>query len=382
MTNDLATSLEESRSIAVEEAPANTLVTLENVGELDPMVIFKAGGIKPILEAIEKEVLSIVPDLSTDKSRKAIASLARKVSTSKVAIKNIKDAFTEERKAELKIIMSEGKIAEAGFDAIRDKARSPLTIWENDKKTAEAAEAARLKAEKLAEEKENDHEFALMMADKFDRDLKDAQEEAAKIAKEAHERELEIEAKRIKRFEEEAAEAARIEAEAKAKAEIERVEREKRELVEREQIAKDQAEQAKRSRIAAEERAKVQAENAEIARLEAVKQAAIDAEAAAERSRVQAEQAEAARLEAVKQACIDRVFAADKAKADEIARQEAENASAELKKAERLADRQHVSKFRGESKEALMFWGLTEEAAKRVVMAIHDCKIPHVKITY
>ena len=368
MTNDLATSLEESRSIAVEEAPANTLVTLENVGELDPMVIFKAGGIKPILEAIEKEVLSIVPDLSTDKSRKAIASLARKVSTSKVAIKNIKDAFTEERKAELKIIMSEGKIAEAGFDAIRDKARSPLTIWENDKKTAEAAEAARLKAEKLAEEKENDHEFALMMADKFDRDLKDAQEEAAKIAKEAHERELEIEAKRIKRFEEEAAEAARIEAEAKAKAEIERVEREKRELVEREQIAKEQAEQAKRDQIAAEERAKVHAKQAEIARIAAEKQYAINAERA--------------RFVAERQAVIDAKNAAEQAKADEIARQEAENASAELKKAERLADRQHVSKFRGEAKEALIGLGLSEKEAKTVVMAINSNEIPHVKITY
>ena len=191
------------------------------------------------------------------------------------------------------------------------------------------------------------------MAYKFDRELQDARDEAAKIAKEAHERELEIEAKRIKRFEEEAAEAARIEAEAKARAEIELVEREKRELVEREQIAKEQAEQSKRNLIAAEERAKVQAEQNEIARVAAVKQAAIDAQ-----------------------------FAADKAKADEIARQEAENASAELAKAERLADRQHISKFRGESKEALMYWGLTEEAAKRVVMAIHDGKIPHVKITY
>ena len=62
-----------------------------------------------------------------------------------------------------------------------------------------------------------------MLNDKYDRDLKEAQEEVAKIAKEMHERELEIEAKRIKRFEEEAAENSRIKAEAKAKAEIERL---------------------------------------------------------------------------------------------------------------------------------------------------------------
>ena len=49
---------------------------------------------------------------------------------------------------------------------------------------------------------------------------------------------------------------------------------------------------------------------------------------------------------------------------------------------EQADDTKHLSIIRRESKDALMYWGLTEEAAKRVVMAIHDGKIPHVKLTY
>ena len=45
-------------------------------------------------------------------------------------------------------------------------------------------------------------------------------------------------------------------------------------------------------------------------------------------------------------------------------------------------DTKHRSIIRREAKEALMYWGLTEETAKKVVMAINDNKIPHVKITY
>ena len=353
MANDLATSLEESRSMAAEETPASTLVTLENVGALDPLVIFKAGGIKPILEAIEKEVLSIVPDLSTVKSRKEIASLARKVATSKKTIDGMGKGLADDLNAKLKPINSERKTARDLLDNLRDKARQPLTDWEAEQKSIAVEEAARVAAEELAVKVEEARELAELMNDKYDRDLKEAQEEVAKIAKEMHERELEIEAKRIKRLEEEAAEAARIEAEEMAKEVIEKAEREKREAIEREQISIEREAQAKRDQIAAEERAKVQAEQAEIARVEAEKQAAINAKNAVERARV---------LEIARQTDI------------EAAIEEAAN--------KRLADKKHISIIRGEAKLALIGLGLDEEQAKKVVMAITCNEVPHIKITY
>ena len=45
-------------------------------------------------------------------------------------------------------------------------------------------------------------------------------------------------------------------------------------------------------------------------------------------------------------------------------------------------DTKHRYIIRREAKKALIYWGLTEDAAKRVVMAINDGKIPHIKINY
>ena len=47
------------------------LTTIENINNLAPAVIFKQGGIQPILDAIREELMSEVPDLSTAKGRNA-----------------------------------------------------------------------------------------------------------------------------------------------------------------------------------------------------------------------------------------------------------------------------------------------------------------------
>ena len=59
---------------------------LETIEKIDAVAIFTGGGVDPILKAITDEVRSQVPDTSTDKGRKAIASLAYKVSQSKVLL--------------------------------------------------------------------------------------------------------------------------------------------------------------------------------------------------------------------------------------------------------------------------------------------------------
>ena len=334
------------------EAPENSLMVIKKGSALTVLT----SGLDNLIQGITDKVQPNVADISKAKGRNEIISNAAKVTKSKTYIAGVIDDLIEAKKQEIQptlevieALKSSKKKSNKELAELAKSTRGVVTDWEVEQKRLKEEEAAKVKAE----EKENDHEFALMMADKFDRDLKDAQEEAAKIAKEMHERELEIEAKRIKRFEEEAAEAARIEAEAKAKAEIELVEREKRELVEREQIAKEQAEQAKRNQIAAEERAKVQAELAEKARVAAEKQAKLNAE-----------------------------LVAHQAREYEIERQKEIHAEKEKDEADRLANRAHVSKVRSEAKEALIYWGLTEEAAKKVVMAINDGKIPHVKINY
>lgn len=326
----------------MEQASTEIQITTENLGKLSPIAIFKKGGISPIIDAIISEVTSVVPDTTTAKGRNEIASLAHKVAKSKALLDKMGKALADDLNSKLKPINAERKQARDQLDALKISVRQPLTGWEAEQKRIADEEAARVAAEELAVKVEDDHEIGLLMAEKFDRYQADKLAEQEIILAELKARKKQEEEEYKKALEE----AARLEAEQKAKAEIERVEREKQEAIERE-------EQAKRNQIAAEERAKVQAEQAEIARAEAEKQAAINAEAAAEQ-----------------------------AKAEEKAYQKACKAAIEKDEADRLANREHVSNFRGEAKLALIGLGLTEVQAKKVVMAIHDGKIPHIKINY
>jgi hypothetical protein len=66
---------------------------------------------------------------------------------------------------------------------------------------------------------------------------------------------------------------------------------------------------------------------------------------------------------------------------DEANRAAAEKAL-KAEQAAREANKQHVSKVRGETKRALMSLGLDEPTAKKIVLAIDGEQIPHVKIAY
>ena len=60
------------------------------------------GGAQSLFDRIAEQVRSVVPDLSTDKGRKSIASMARKVASSKTAF----DAHGKELKEQYTVITS------------------------------------------------------------------------------------------------------------------------------------------------------------------------------------------------------------------------------------------------------------------------------------
>ncbi|HBU5727561.1 TPA: hypothetical protein L9J47_005055, partial [Klebsiella pneumoniae] len=265
----------------------NAMAVFTNNDQLDPLI-----------EAIEKEARSLVPDVTTKKGRDAIASMAHKVARSKTYIDNAGKDLVADLKALPKQIDESRRVVRERLDALKDEIRRPLTEWE--------AEQARIAAEKAAEEErlrieaeqkaalealrkqvEVDHEMALLMNDAFDR------EQAEKKA--------EAERQRIAREEE-------IKRQAEEKAKREAAEQAQREI--------DAAAAREREAILAKERAeREQREAAE--RAEREKQAAVEAERRkaqeeANRVRREAEQREQARL------------AEEKRKADEQARREAD----------------------------------------------------------
>lgn len=296
----------------------------------------------PIIEAIEKEARSLVPDVSTRKGRDAIASMAHKVARSKTYIDNAGKDLVAELKALPKQIDESRRIVRERLDALKDEVRRPLTEWEAEQERIKAEEAMNaMHAEalemnirfdqELAAKFEADHEMALLMNKDFDRD-REEQRRLAEQAKREHE-------ERIKR---EAAEQARRDAEAMHKAEIEAAAR-------REAEEKARAELAERQRVEAEQRAAREKQEAE-ERARREKEEAV----AAERRRQ--EEAEAARL------------AEEQRKAEEEAR--------------RAADKEHRRTVNRRVYADLIAQGIPEEFAQKAVLAIAGGKVQHAHIKY
>lgn len=310
----------------------NAMAVFTNNDQLDPLI-----------EAIEKEARSLVPDVTTKKGRDAIASMAHKVARSKTYIDNAGKDLVAELKALPKQIDESRRVVRERLDALKDEVRRPLTEWEAEQERIKAEEAMlALHVEALAMNEdfdrqlaariESDHEMALLMNDAFDREQADKAAEAER-QRIAHEEEIK-----------------RLAAAAAAREVEQREQREREEAAHREAVLKAQAEQAERDLIAAEQKA------------EADKQAAIEAERRkaqeeADRIRREAEQREQARL------------AEEKRKADEQARRE--------------ADVKHRKAVGTEIVKALLAnTSVTRDQAIEVLTAIKDGNIPHTGISY
>ena len=297
----------------------------------------------PIIEKIEKEARSLVPDVSTKKGRDAIASMAHKVARSKTYIDNAGKDLVAELKALPKQIDESRRIVRERLDALKDEVRRPLTEWEAEQERIKAEEAARIKAEEDRKRFESDHEIALLMNEKHDREAKEKAEEAERLRL-AHEEELKRQA----------AEQAKREAEEKAAAEL--------------AAAKKREEDAIAARAQAELLAKQERERAEyaaaaaVARAEREKQEAIEAEKRkaqeeADRIKREAEAKESARL------------AEEKRIADE--------------KAKREADVKHRKAAGTEIVNALTAnTSISREQAIEVLKAMMDGLVPRTQINY
>ncbi|HAW2064546.1 hypothetical protein [Escherichia coli] len=214
----------------------------------------------PIIEAIEKEARSLVPDVSTRKGRDAIASMAHKVARSKTYIDNAGKDLVAELKALPKQIDESRRIVRERLEALKDEVRRPLTEWEAEQERIKAEEAMNaLHAEALVMNEEfdrlrtaqieADHEMALLMNKDFDRD----REEQRRLAEQAQR-------ERDERLKQEAAEQARRDA-LQHKAELDAAARREAEEKARADVAElkrkedaDRAEREKQEAIAAEQR--------------------------------------------------------------------------------------------------------------------------------
>lgn len=316
-------------------------------------VLYAKNGLEDYLNII-REMAKEVPDVTTEKGRARIGSLARAVGSSKKAIENPGRAYLKRLKESVKPAEEELRRFVDACDDISKAILKPRVEWEAEQERIAAEnqmlawheEALEMNAafdKALAERIESDHEIALLLNEKFDRDA--AEEEAEKERKRiAYEDEL----KRL------AENAARREVEVRAQ-------RERDEAAHREAILKAKAEQAERDRVAAEQQAiadkKAAEEKAEREKQEAIEAERRKAQETADRIKREADAREDARM------------AEEKRIADEAAKRE--------------ADVKHRKAIGTAVVNALVEQsGITREQAKAVLGAIINNAIPHTRITY
>jgi colicin import membrane protein len=143
------------------------LIIIQKTQAMD--IFTKRELITPLLEKIQNMAMQETFDASTDKGRKAIASMAYRVSKSKIYIESHGKELAAELKELPKLVDYNRKYAKDFLDALKDKVRKPLDEWEEEQE-----------AIKLKEKIELDHEIALLDNIEWELKRKAEQERLAK----------------------------------------------------------------------------------------------------------------------------------------------------------------------------------------------------------
>ncbi|MDO2946971.1 hypothetical protein M8828_01180 [Aeromonas simiae] len=340
------------------------------------VALFTEGkGIAELLADIRQKATSLVPDTTTTKGRKEIASIAHAVARTKTYLDGLGKEQTDKFKEIPKRIDANRKQIRDTLDALKDEVRAPLTQYEE-------AENARVEAlqSRLARLNELGTSASIEIAAA---DLLVMQQEIEQIAlDDTWEEQLpqatvarELAAKRIgevlaarQKYE---AEQAELEQLRQKQAEQERIDRERL-------IVEQAAEQARREE---ENRQRLEREAAQHREQEAQRQA-LAAREREEQARRDAEAAELARQQAEANAARQAEEAAARAAEQERQRIELEQARKQQEDERRAADIEHRRTINNAILMDLMGLGIEEGKAINLITHIAGHKIDHLTINY
>ena len=323
----------------------NQLVQIEQGSDL---VVFSQN-IDDVIRQVRDSVCLSGGDIADKKTRDEIKSHAFKVTKSKTYIAGKIDELIKQKQAEIEpitaiitMLKANKKRSNTELSELAKEARQVVTDYEDRQKELAAIEAARVEAEKIAQEVALAMELALFMNDAHD---KEKAVEAERIAKEQEARDEKMKAEAVAK--------ALRDAEAKAVADANRLKLERAEA----------------------EKAALQAEADKKAAIEAAKQAEIDAKLEKERNekaKVAAEYFAGERAKA----------AAEQARLDEVERQRIAELTAKQEADQRAKNRAHAGNIMREAKMAIIELGVDNGLARKVVLAIKNGAIPHVSIEF
>lgn len=352
-----------------------------------PAVIYTSGAAKEFVNKVKDEARAKVAtlDISTEKGRKEIASLAYSIANAKTTLDAMGKTIIEEAQATVNAVNKERKFIRDDMDALKKEIRAPLTAYEDAEK------------QRIADHENNISSLAVLanvpddftagdIAERITR-LKECVFEWEEFEKRGSDTkkttldQLHLKLSARQKYEEEQRELIRLRAEqeARQKAESERLENER---IEREKKAA-----VDKARLEAEEKAKLE-------------RVAVEQKAEAERKRLEKDRQDA--INAVEKAKADAKAAKEKADRDMIEqREKGEREAAEAVKRElgkiaeelrlkehqeslRNSDKANRAKIHNEIKIAIMVLLSEghEDESKAITIAIAKGEIPHIKILY
>lgn len=314
------------------------IILIENI---NPREVFgKERGLDHIIEKIKEKVKSEVIDISTEEGRRHVGSLAKKIGSTKVALQNMALELTEDWRSKTNAVNAEKKRMSDELDALRDEIKAPLDAFKERERLRVEEREQRIEAIKSL--LLNETNGVIRSAEWSDRIVRIEElkvfdwqefENRANTTFDMVLVSLQHNFLLSQKQEQDQAELERLK-----KEQVERETKEREQII-AETARKEAEEKAERDRIEAECKAK-----------EAIE--------AAERKAADAAKVERNRMEAEK-----------KAEADAAAARE--------------ADQKHRSSVNNAALAAIVKEsGISEDAAKMVIVAIAKGQIPNVKIIY
>lgn len=353
-----------------------TVNAIATVVEANPaLVLVDDKKFEDFYEHVKAEAKAMPVDLSTDKGRRAIASMAHKIARTKTAIDDAGKKLNEEARAKINAVDEARRKIRDRFDALKEEVRRPLTEWE-EAEVERIGKVERFFGRMIEFSKVSLDDTAEAVKDRYEsltlvRISEEVFQDRHAEAVEAHDRTLSVlkdAYDRLTREEAERAELARLRREQE---EREAAEAQRRAEEEQRQREAEEAARAEAARKQEEERRAAEQERIEREARERAEAEAKERIAAAERAAKEAEEAAARKIEEDRQA-----------REREKAEQERKEREAREAEAARQADREHRAKIMGAAKSAIIEIGIDEAKAKEIVLAIAAGNIPHVSIRF
>ncbi|MBL0509887.1 hypothetical protein [Aeromonas caviae] len=360
-----------------EQAKTDTAQThLVVIEPTTAVALFTEGqGVAELLADIRQKATSLVPDTTTAKGRKEIASIAHAVARTKTYLDGLGKEQTDKFKEIPKRIDANRKQIRDTLDALKDEVRAPLTQFEAAEEARVAALQSRLaRLNELGSSASIEiaaADLQVMLNEVEQNALDDTWQELlpqATVAKELAAKRLGEALAARQKYE---AEQAELEQLRQKQAEQDRIDRERL-------IAEQAAEQARREE---ENRQRLEREAAQHREQEAQRQALV-AQQAAEQARRDSEASEMARQQAEANAARQAEEAAARAAEQERQRIADEQRQKDAEDAARAADMEHRRTINNAILMDMMGLGIEEEKAINLIKHIAGNKIDHLTINY